>query len=334
MLTLLDTPSRHSADLAQLLSPPAHLWERRHILDTQHWNPSEIEQVLAETALFKSVLQRPNKKLNLLEGKAMVNLFYENSTRTSISFELAAKYLGAEVVNFSINTSSVKKGETLDDTVETLIAMGIDAMVLRHPSSGICQQLAQRFDHRIHILNAGDGSHAHPTQAFLDLFTMIERLGSVAGKKITIVGDIKHSRVARSNIHLLNTMGADVHVVGPATLLPQGIESLGCTAHQTIETALDQADVVMCLRLQLERQKSGLIPSLQEYTTLFGIHRDRLFRYAKPDVVLMHPGPMNRGVEITSDVADDRVFSLISDQVTNGVAVRMAFLHLLLQDKA
>lgn len=309
-------------------------WTRRHILDAASLSPEEILQIMAEAQTFSEILQRPVKKVPVLRGKVIVNLFYENSTRTRTSFELAGKYLSADTINFGVSTSSVKKGETLIDTAETLLAMGTDAVVIRHSSSGVCHQLAQFFGNRVSVLNAGDGYHEHPSQALLDLFSLQQRIGSVAGKKVTIVGDILHSRVARSNIHVLNKMGAEVHVVGPQTLLPPEIHKLGCQVHTRLDPAIENADVVMCLRLQLERQKSGLIPSLAEYASLYGINRERLVKWAKPGVALMHPGPMNRGIEISSDVADDPEFSLITHQVANGVSVRMALLHLVLGTQA
>jgi aspartate carbamoyltransferase catalytic subunit len=270
------------------------------------------------------------KKIPTLRGKVIANLFYENSTRTRTSFELAGKYLSADTVNFAVSTSSVKKGETLLDTAQTLLAMGTDALVIRHASSGICHQLARHFGNQICILNAGDGYHDHPTQGLLDLYSMRQRIPDVAGRKVVIVGDIAHSRVARSNIHLLSKFQADVHVVAPATLMPTAIEQLPCTPHTNLEEALPDADVVMCLRIQLERQQAGLIPTMGEYTRLYAINSDRLRRYCKHDVIIMHPGPMNRGVEIDSDVADDPQRSIITNQVTSGVAIRMALLYLVL----
>ncbi len=315
-------------------SPPLETsstpWTKAHILDAASLTADEIMQVMAEAQTFAEILKRPVKKVPVLRGKVIINMFYENSTRTRTSFELAGKYLSADTINFGVSTSSVKKGETLIDTAETLLAMGADAVVIRHSSSGVCHQLANYFGGRVSVLNAGDGFHAHPSQALLDLFSMLQRIDTVKGKKITIVGDILHSRVARSNVHVLSKLGADVHVVGPATLIPVGFDQLGCTVHTQLAPALEGADVVMCLRLQLERQKSGLIPSLAEYSQLYGINRERLMQYTSPNVLLMHPGPMNRGVEITSDVADDPDFSLITHQVANGVSVRMALLHLVL----
>src|SRR6478609_7525385 len=238
------------------LMDPA-LWKRRHAIDSASFTAQEVQIVLQTARSFGHILSRPIKKVPTLRGKVVVNMFYENSTRTSTSFALAAQYLSADLINFNVGTSSVKKGESLIDTAETLAAMGTDAVVIRHSSSGVCQQLAHYFGDRLCILNAGDGYHDHPTQGLLDLLTIQSRLPELKGKKIVIVGDILHSRVARSNIHLLKLFGADVHVVAPATLLPVDIEKLGCTAHIQIEEALDGADVVMCLRMQLERQSSG-----------------------------------------------------------------------------
>jgi aspartate carbamoyltransferase catalytic subunit len=305
-------------------------WNRRHVIDSSTLTLDEVKEVLRTAQSFAHILSRPVKKIPTLRGKVVVNMFYENSTRTRTSFELAAQYLSADTINFSVSTSSVKKGESLIDTAETLAAMGTDAVVIRHSSSGVCQQLANYFGDRICILNAGDGYHDHPTQGLLDLFSLQARIPDLYGKKIVIVGDILHSRVARSNIHLLNLFGADVHVAAPSTLLPMHVEKLGCTAHTELETALEGADVVMCLRMQLERQKAGLIPALREYIRFYSITQERLACYCKPDVLVMHPGPMNRGVEIASEVADNPQTSLITNQVTSGVAIRMALLYLCL----
>lgn len=305
-------------------------WNRRHVIDSASLTLDEVKEVLRTAQSFAHILSRPVKKIPTLRGKVVVNMFYENSTRTRTSFELAAQYLSADAINFSVSTSAVKKGESLIDTAETLAAMGTDAVVIRHSSSGVCQQLANYFGDRMCILNAGDGYHDHPTQGLLDIFSMQARIPDLYGKKIVIVGDILHSRVARSDIHLLNLFGADVHVVAPSTLLPMHIEKLGCTAHTNIEAGLEDADVVMCLRMQLERQKAGLIPALREYIRFYSITQERLARYCKPDVLVMHPGPMNRGVEIASEVADNQEISLITNQVTSGVAIRMALLYLCL----
>lgn len=317
--------------MSQAAQQPATVaWNRRHVIDSSSLTLEEVKEVLRTAQSFAHILSRPVKKIPTLRGKVVVNMFYENSTRTRTSFELAAQYLSADTVNFSVSTSSVKKGESLIDTAETLAAMGTDAVVIRHSSSGVCRQLANYFGNRLCILNAGDGYHDHPTQGLLDLFSLQSRIPDLAGKKIVIVGDILHSRVARSNIHLLNLFGADVHVVAPSTLLPAQIEWLGCTAHTDIASGLENADVVMCLRMQLERQRAGLIPALREYIRFYSITQERLARYCKPDVLVMHPGPMNRGVEIASEVADHKENSLITNQVTNGVAIRMALLYLCL----
>lgn len=309
---------------------PSSTWTRRHVIDSASLTVAEVEEVLRTAKTFSEILTRPIKKVPTLRGKVIANMFYENSTRTLSSFDLAGKYLSADTLNFSVSTSSVKKGESLIDTAKTLLAMGVDAMVIRHSSSGCCHQLARFFGDRLAILNAGDGQHDHPTQGLLDLYSIQERIGDIKGKKIVLVGDVAHSRVARSNIPLLQLFGADVHVVAPSTLLPNQIERMGCTPHTKVEEALEGADIVMCLRLQLERQKAGLIPSLSEYSKLYSITHERLTRLCKPDVTIMHPGPMNRGVEISSEVADDTNISIITNQVTSGVAIRMALLYLVL----
>ncbi|MEB3245267.1 MAG: aspartate carbamoyltransferase catalytic subunit [Vampirovibrionales bacterium] len=325
-----------TASVESSSSPAKIVFPHQHVIDSSHLSAQDIWAVMENARTFAEILKRPIKKVPTLRGKVVVTMFYENSTRTRTSFELAAKYLSADTLNFSVSTSSVKKGETIQDTIDTLLAMGADALVLRHGSSGICQQMAKLVGKRLSILNAGDGFHDHPSQGLLDLFTMLQAVGDVRGKKIVIVGDLLHSRVARSNLHILNTIGLDVHVCAPPTLIPSGLTELrqndlpACTVHHSIETALQDADIVMALRLQLERQQSGLLASLGEYAQFYGITRERLKRFCKPNVVVMHPGPMNRGVEIASDVADDTSLSLISRQVQSGVAVRMALLYLLL----
>lgn len=305
-------------------------WNRKHILDIESLSVDEIHKIMETTDSFFSLLQNPTSKVPLLTGKVVLTLFYENSTRTRCSFELAAKKLGADTIDISVATSAVKKGETIADTVDNLVAMGTNAVIVRHSASGICHQLARALRDEITVLNAGDGINEHPSQGLLDFHTMRRYIGDVRGKKITIVGDILHSRVAHSNITLLNKFGADVHIVGPSTLLPANVEMMGVTKHHTLEPAIDGADLVMMLRMQLERQKSGIIPSLGEYISLYGLTREKLNKYAKPGVYVMHPGPMNRAVEITSDLADDPDCSIILDQVTSGVAVRMALLSLTL----
>lgn len=304
---------------------------RRHILDLDDWEPGEVIQVLDTARVMKEVLARPVRKLPTLRGKTIVTAFYESSTRTRISFEVAAKILGADAVNMTASASSVTKGESLLDTVRTLQAIGADMVVMRHPQSGAPWVVADRVN--ASIVNGGDGWHAHPTQALLDLFTIRERLGKVDGLKVTILGDVLHSRVARSDIWGLSLLGADVTVCGPPTLLPRdwvvAPERLPwpLRVEERIEPALEGADVVMALRLQRERQHSGLIPSVREYCKLYALTMERL-ALAKPGALVMHPGPMNEGVEISPDVAHG-VQSVIEEQVTNGVAVRMALLYLL-----
>jgi aspartate carbamoyltransferase catalytic subunit len=304
---------------------------RRHILDLDDWEPGEVLQVLDTARAMKEILARPVKKLPTLRGKTIVTAFYESSTRTRISFEVAAKILGADAVNMTASASSVTKGESLLDTVRTLQAIGADIVVMRHPQSGAPWVVADRVN--ASIVNGGDGWHAHPTQALLDLFTIRERLGKLDGLKVTILGDVLHSRVARSDIWGLNLLGADVTVCGPPTLLPRdwvvAPETLPwrLRVEERIEPALEGADVVMALRLQRERQHSGLIPSVREYCKLYALTMERL-ALAQPGALVMHPGPMNEGVEISPDVAHG-VQSVIEEQVTNGVAVRMALLYLL-----
>lgn len=285
----------------------------------------EIDEILNTTELMKHILLQNHKKTPHLQGKSIVTLFYENSTRTRLSFELAGKYMSASASNVSASSSSVAKGETLLDTGKTIEMMGTDVLIMRHPLSGAPHHLAKHL--KTSVINAGDGTNEHPTQALLDMFTIKANKGKIQGVKVTIIGDVLHSRVARSNIWGLSTMGADVRIAGPPTLLPVGLESLGVKVCRSIEEAIEGADVLMVLRLQKERQQRGLIPSLREYSTLYGINNRRV-ELAEKDVIIMHPGPMNRGVEISSDVADaDNSF--INEQVTNGVAVRMALLYLI-----
>lgn len=301
---------------------------RKDLLGIQELDVDEINLILDTADAFKEVSSRDIKKVPTLRGKTIINLFYEPSTRTRTSFEIAGKRLSADTINISVSTSAVVKGETLIDTARNLEAMAPDAIVIRHASSGAPHQLARLVS--TPVINAGDGAHEHPTQALLDALTIREHKGRLAGLKVAILGDIMHSRVARSNTHLLTKLGAYVTVSGPPTLLPPGYERLvedGLTVTPRLEEALDGADVVMVLRIQLERQKESFFPSLKEYAIRFGLTEARL-RLAKDDVIVMHPGPMNRGVEIASEVADGP-YSLILDQVTNGVAVRMAVLYLL-----
>lgn len=297
----------------------------RHLLGLEEVPKEDITLILDTAETFREVLDRTIKKVPTLRGITVLNLFYELSTRTRISFELAEKRLSADIVNFTALTSSVEKGESLRDTVQNIEAMRIDMVVVRHGSPGAPYFLTQCMD--ANIINAGDGAHEHPTQALLDMFTIRKKYGRLDGLRVVLVGDVKHSRVIRSNVWGLKTMGASVALCGPATLLPYEIEQLGCDVYTNIDEALEGADVVNVMRIQLERQEAGLFPSQREYTNLFGINRERLKRLNK-DYTIMHPGPMNRGVEITSDVADSDS-SVILDQVTNGQAVRMAVLYLL-----
>jgi aspartate carbamoyltransferase catalytic subunit len=298
---------------------------RKDLLGIAELSAQEIELVLNTAEAMKEVGTRPIKKVPALRGKTVVNLFYEPSTRTRTSFEIAEKRLSADTLNIAIGTSSVVKGETLADTALNLEAMSPDMIVLRHASSGACHFLSRVC--RSAIINAGDGMHEHPTQALLDAFTIRERKKTLAGLKIAIIGDLLHSRVLRSNIHLLTKLGANVWVCGPPTLIPTDIRRFGVTATSLVEDAVRDADVIMLLRIQLERMEGAYFPSLREYFRVFGMTESRML-LAKPDVMIMHPGPMNRGVEIASEVADGP-YSVILDQVANGVAVRMAVLYLL-----
>ena len=356
-------------------------WMRHHILSLADFTPAEYDTVLQTAASFQEVLSRRTKKVPTLQGQVVANLFFEPSTRTRSSFELAAKRLSADTLNFAPGTSSLTKGETILDTAKTYLAMGADMMVIRHREAGVPQAIASEMDQlgvRVGVLNAGDGQHEHPSQALLDLFTITSlldfenpRLELLADKKIAIVGDILHSRVARSNIWSLTASGAEVHLAGPPTLLPQLFAELGAGEqsslynpppsahpdhggesnssspplsteeipnrklflHWDVEPALKDADFVMTLRLQKERMTAHLLPSLREYHQRYGITRDRL-KLSKPGVKVLHPGPVNRGVEISSDLMDDPQFSLISQQVSSGVAVRMALLYLMGSGKA
>jgi aspartate carbamoyltransferase catalytic subunit len=300
-------------------------FSQRHLLGIKDLSPDDIGLVFETADNFKSIINRPIKKVPSLRDVTVANIFFENSTRTRISFELAQKRLSADVVNFAASSSSVSKGETLVDTVRNILSMKVDMVVLRHPAPGACVFLAKHIDAQ--IINAGDGTHEHPTQALLDAFSIREKLGSVKGKKVAIIGDITHSRVALSNIFCLKKLGAEVMVCGPATLIPKHIASLGVKVEHDLMKALEWCDVANMLRIQLERQDIKYFPSLREYSMLYGLDRERL-QSLKKDIVIMHPGPINRGVEITSDVADSQ-HSIILDQVENGVAVRMAVMYLL-----
>lgn len=299
--------------------------QSRHMLGLQHVSADEIIAILDTTKAMKDIVKRKIKKVPTLRGRTVVTVFYENSTRTRTSFDLAAKYLSADTVGISASSSSVQKGESLADTALTVEAMGADVVVLRHPASGAAELLANYVN--CSVINAGDGMHEHPTQGLLDMFSIRQYKGTFQGLKVAIVGDILHSRVARSNIWGLTKLGAEVRVVGPATLLPVEIEKLGVKVYTKVEDAIADADVINVLRIQLERQKQGLFPSLREYANLYGINKQRL-KLAKEDAIVLHPGPMNRGVEISSEVADSKQ-AVINEQVTNGVAVRMALLYLL-----
>jgi aspartate carbamoyltransferase catalytic subunit len=297
----------------------------KDILGLKEISTDEIELILNTAKTMKYIITSKNKKTPHLQGKSITTLFYENSTRTRLSFELASKYMSASSANISASSSSVSKGETLIDTGKTIDMMGTDIIIIRHPMSGAPHLLARNVE--ASIINAGDGMNEHPTQALLDMFTIIEKRGSLKGLKIAIVGDVYHSRVARSNIWGMLKMGAEVSVAGPATLMPPGIERTGAKVYSTIQEALIDADVVMSLRIQLERQKKGLFPTIREYARFFGLDDKRL-QLAKENALVMHPGPVNRGVELSSGVMDSEQ-STINEQVTNGVAVRMALLYLL-----
>ncbi len=304
-------------------------WTHKHLLDLDDISRGEIELIMETARSFKEVSSREVKKVPALRGKTVVLLFFEPSTRTRVSFELAAKRLSADTLSIAANVSSVTKGETVLDTALNIEAMNIDAIIVRHQASGVPQILANGT--KTPIINAGDGCRAHPTQALLDVFTMVEKIGPLDGKKVVIVGDILHSRVARSNMSALITMGAHVTVCGPGTLIPAGVEQFGVEVTTSIDHALDGADVVMALRMQKERQQELYLPSMTEYVKEFCITSERL-KKAKPHALVMHPGPMNRGVEIAANVADGAQ-SVILEQVTNGIAVRMAVLYLLLGRK-
>ncbi|MDX1942679.1 MAG: aspartate carbamoyltransferase catalytic subunit [Saprospiraceae bacterium] len=297
----------------------------KHLLGIKYLNPEDIHLIFETADSFKEVINRPIKKVPSLRDITIVNLFFEDSTRTRISFELAEKRLSADVLNFSASSSSVKKGETLLDTVNNILSMKVDMVVMRHPAPGAPHFLARHID--ANIINAGDGTHEHPTQALLDAYSIREKLGTLEGKKVAIFGDILHSRVALSNIFCLKKLGAEVIVCGPPTLIPKHIHELGVGVEYNVRKALEWCDVANILRIQLERQDIKYFPSLREYAQYFGINKALLDSLNKP-IVIMHPGPINRGVEITSDVADSE-HSIILQQVENGVAVRMAVLYLL-----
>ena len=301
-----------------------------NLLGLKETSRDDITAILDDAVKLKNdVLKQDIKKSNILSGKSIITLFFENSTRTRVSFELASKYLGATAANISAGGSSIAKGETLIDTAKTLEAMGTDVIIIRHSMSGSPHLISKYIGSK--VINAGDGMNEHPTQALLDIMTIREKKGKVKGLKVAIVGDVKHSRVARSNIYGLNKLGAEVVLAGPSTLLPSNLEDMGVKVYTDVEKAVEGADVVMGLRIQLERQKKGLFPSIREYNKYFGIDERRL-SLAKPDAILMHPGPVNRGVELNPQVADGSQ-SAINQQVTNGVCVRMAVLNMLANGK-
>lgn len=299
-------------------------WHRKHLLDIQSLEREEILTVLDTARAFRAVGERTIKKVPALRGKTVINLFVEPSTRTRISFELAAQRLSADVINFTAESSSLKKGETLKDTARNLEALNADIIIIRHSATGAPHFLSRFL--RSSVVNAGDGAHEHPTQALLDVFTIRDKKGSIEGLNVTILGDILYSRVARSNIWALLKLGAKVTLCGPSTLVPRVFEQIGCRVTHDIDSAIEGADVINLLRIQHERQRKTMFPSLSEYTTLFGINRSRIKRI-RPDALIMHPGPINRGVEIDSQVADGSQ-SVILEQVTNGLALRMAVLFL------
>lgn len=302
----------------------------KHLLGLKEPSKEEIQQILADALALKEILSRPEKKAGLLSGKSVITLFYENSTRTRLSFELASKYLGAIAANITASGSSVAKGESLIDTVMTINAMAADVIVMRHNASGAPHLVARYTDAA--VINAGDGMNEHPTQALLDMMTILEQKGHIDGLKVAIIGDVKHSRVARSNIFGLHKLGAEVVLAGPSTLLPAQLTELGVRVYTDVDAAIADADVVMGLRIQLERQKKGLFPTVREYARLFGVNQQRM-TLAKRDAILLHPGPVNRGVELSPDVVDGSQ-SVIQRQVTNGVCVRMAVLNQLVNGKA
>jgi aspartate carbamoyltransferase catalytic subunit len=317
------TTRKHSAG--------AEAWKRRrHLLETRDLTPDELRCFLDVARVCKES-HESGAPLAVLRGKTIANIFYENSTRTRSSFEVAARQLGADVLNLDTKVSSVTKGETIVDTARQLVAMRVAAIVQRHSSSGSAHLLVRELGERVQVLNAGDGWNAHPTQGLLDLLTMTEIHPQLAGLKVAIVGDITHSRVARSDIWLLQSFGANIHIAGPPTLVPPELSKLGVVVHNQLEPAIENADFIIMLRLQLERQTQGLIPSIGEYKRLFRLDHSKL-KLASPEVRVLHPGPVNRGIEITDELVDDPYYSLITTQVTNGVAARMAALYLLLAD--
>ena len=310
---------------------PTFKYPHKHLLGIEGLLPNSIEHLLALSNKFVDHLNnKKNEKLNFLKNKICINLFFENSTRTRTSFELAGKKLGADMLNISVGSSSIKKGETLIDTAMTLNAMQPDVLVVRHNDAGAVKLLSEKVN--CGVINAGDGPHEHPTQALLDALTIKRRKKKIAGLKVAICGDIMHSRVARSNIHLLNTLGAEVRTIAPATLIPKDIESLGVEVFYDMKSGLKNIDIIIMLRLQLERMSGSFVPSIREYFKFYGLDREKL-KFAKPDALILHPGPMNRGVEIDSELADDIDRSAIFEQVQMGVAVRMACLKSIVESR-
>ena len=304
-------------------------FKSKDLLGIEDLDSQDIELVLSTAGSLREVSEREIKKVPTLRGRTIINLFYEPSTRTRTSFEIAAKRMSADAVNISVSASSAVKGETIKDTAKNLEAMKPDCIVVRHSASGVPHMLADYL--KCSVVNAGDGAHEHPSQALLDMFTVKEKKGTIKGLKLAIIGDIGHSRVARSNIYGFTKLGAEVVVAGPPTMMPPGIERLGCRATFSMEDAIADADVIMMLRIQMERQERGLFPGVREYSRYFGLNEERV-KLAKDGVLIMHPGPINRGVEIAPEVADGP-YSVILDQVTNGVAVRMAILFLLAEGR-
>lgn len=324
-MTTVDNPRSAGVSQAPIHTKSKFTWIRKHLLTLEELDPVEIELILDTAAGFAEVNQRIRKIVPVLKGKAVVNLFFEPSTRTKTSFSLAAKRLSADTVDFTTTSSSLSKGETFIDTAKNIEAMGMDIMVIRHATSGAPLLLSQHV--KSGVINAGDGAHEHPTQGLLDTFTIRQRKGKIKGLTVGLVGDIAHSRVARSNIHALTKLGAHVIVCGPPTLIPQYIKKMGVEVEYNLDRLLPRLDVVNLLRIQFERQRHGLFPSIGEYAALYGMNGARM-KLCKPDTLILAPGPINRGIEMTPEVADGSN-SAILDQVTNGVAVRMAVLYLL-----
>jgi aspartate carbamoyltransferase catalytic subunit len=324
-MTTVDNPRSAGTSQAPIHTKSKFTWIRKHLLTLEELDPVEIELILDTAAGFAEVNQRIRKIVPVLKGKAVVNLFFEPSTRTKTSFSLAAKRLSADTVDFTTTSSSLSKGETFIDTAKNIEAMGMDIMVIRHATSGAPLLLSQHV--KSGVINAGDGAHEHPTQGLLDAFTIRQRKGKIKGLTVGLVGDIAHSRVARSNIHALTKLGAHVIVCGPPTLIPHDIRKMGVEVEYNLDRLLPRLDVVNLLRIQFERQRNGLFPSIGEYAALFGMNGRRM-KLCKPDTLILAPGPINRGIEMTPEVADGPN-SAILDQVTNGVAVRMAVLYLL-----